>query len=61
MKIFTSFFINFAAHKNIDMKRIISICMVLWCTAAAAQLKPEAVQAQTLIESIAADPTLRMP
>ena len=32
--------------------------MVLWCTAAAAQLKPEAVQAQTLIESIAADPTL---
>ena len=58
MKIFTSFFINFAAHKNIDMKRIISICMVLWCTAAAAQLKPEAVQAQTLIESIAADPTL---
>ena len=58
MKIFTSFFINFAAHKNIDMKRIISICMVLWCTAAAAQLKPEADQAQTLIESIAADPTL---
>ena len=58
MKIFTSFFINFAAHKNTDMKRILYICMALWCTAAAAQLKPEADQAQNLIESIAADPSL---
>jgi D-alanyl-D-alanine carboxypeptidase/D-alanyl-D-alanine-endopeptidase (penicillin-binding protein 4) len=32
--------------------------MALWCTAAAAQLKPEADQAQNLIESIAADPSL---
>ena len=40
------------------MKRIIFICMVLWCSAAAAQLKPDADHAQTLIESIIADPTL---
>ena len=32
--------------------------MLLWCTAAFAQLKPEADQAQTIIESIAADPAL---
>ena len=31
---------------------------MLWCSAAAAQLKPEADQAQTLVESIAADPSL---
>lgn len=40
------------------MKNILSICLMLWCSAAAAQLKPEAEQAQTLVEAIAADPTL---
>ena len=40
------------------MKNILSICLMLWCSAAAAQLKPEADQAQTLVESIAADPSL---
>ena len=40
------------------MKRTLLICMLLWCTATFAQLKPEADQAQTVIDSITADPAL---
>ena len=40
------------------MKSIISLCLLLWCSAAFAQLKPEADHAQALIDSITADPTL---
>ena len=40
------------------MKSIISLCLLLWCSAAFGQLKPEADHAQALIDSITADPTL---
>ena len=40
------------------MKSIISLCLLLWCSAAFAQLKPEADHAQALIDSITTDPTL---
>ena len=40
------------------MKRTLLICMLLWCTAAFAQLKPEADQAQAAIDSITADQAL---
>ena len=40
------------------MKRTLLICMLLWCTAAFAQLKPEADQAQAVIDSITADQAL---
>ena len=37
------------------MKKFLSICMIVWCSAAAAQLKPEAQHVQKTIESIIAD------
>lgn len=40
------------------MKRMISISLLLWCSTVFAQLKPEADQAQTLIDPITADPAL---
>ena len=40
------------------MKRIVSLYMLLWCSVAFAQLKPEADQAQAVIDSITADPAL---
>ena len=40
------------------MKKILSICTILWCTTAMAQLKPEAAQVQEAIESIISDPAV---
>ena len=40
------------------MKRALFIYLLLWCTAAFAQLKPEADHAQAIIDSIAKDPAL---
>ena len=40
------------------MKRIISLYMLLWCSAAFAQLRPEAELAQAVIDSITADQAL---
>ena len=41
------------------MKKTISLLLLLWCTAAIAQLKPEAEQAQAIIDSITSDPALK--
>jgi D-alanyl-D-alanine carboxypeptidase/D-alanyl-D-alanine-endopeptidase (penicillin-binding protein 4) len=40
------------------MKKLLSICAILLCNAAAAQLKPEAGQVQVAIESIITDPAV---
>ena len=40
------------------MKKILSICTILWCATAMAQLKPEAAQVQEAIESIISDPAV---